>query len=364
MKRVLFLTNIPSPYRVKFFDALGKDLDLTVLYSERSEEHTRRAQAWYIPGEGGFHPVQLTKRVASIRGKNLCMDVLDWVKKPYDAIIVCGYSSPTAVLAMIYMRLHRIPFYMEVDGGLIREDSFLKYRFKKMLVGGATGWISSGKVTTEYLLHYGAKKDRIYPYPFSSLQEADILPVAVSEEEKQDLRRMLEIPEEKVILSIGQFIPRKGFDVLLKAAAELDPETGIYIVGGKPTEEYLQLAQALKLTNVHFVGFLKKEELMRYYKAADLFVLPTREDIWGLVVNEAMGCGLPVITTDRCVAGLELIQNGVNGYVVPVEDPAALAQGIRKAFGEDIRRMGEAALETIRPYTIENMAKTHVEILK
>ena len=57
------------------------------------------------------------------------------------------------------------------------------------------------------------------------------------------------------------------------------------------------------LTNVHFVGFKTKEQLEDYYRAADLFVLPTREDIWGLVVAEAMAYGLGVITTNRCNAG-------------------------------------------------------------
>ena len=93
-------------------------------------------------------------------------------------------------------------------------------------------------------------------------------------------------------------------------------------------------------------------------------MLPTREDIWGLVINEAMAYGLPVITTERCVAGLELIENGVNGYVVPVEDAAALAEKINAVLSADLHQMGEASLEKIRPYTLENMAKTHAEILE
>jgi len=364
VKRVLFITNIPSPYRVKFFDELGKDLDVTVLYFDLSKDHAERSSAWYIQGQGNFRGVQLQKRLASIGAENLCVDVISWVKQPFDRIVVCGYSSPTIMLAMVYMRLHNIPFYMEVDGGLIRQDSGPKYLFKKSLVSMASRWISSGPETSRFLIHYGAKPDKVWEYPFSSLQEEDILAQTLSPEEKRSLRRRLNIPEEKVILSIGQFIPRKGFDILLKAAAELDPGIGIYIVGGEPTEEYLQLAQSLGLTNVHFVGFMKKEELMHYYHAADLFVLATREDIWGLVINEAMACGLPVITTDRCVAGLELIRDGVNGYIVPVEDPASLADKIREAFEKDLTAMGEAALEAIRPYTIENMARTHLEILK
>ncbi len=362
MKRVLFLTNIASPYRVQFFDELGKYMDVTVLLYDRSEQHSTRNTAWFEDGEGGFHQVQLTKRAATIGGENLCLDVIPWLKKSYDAIVICGYSSPTAMLAMAYLRLKKIPFYIEVDGGLIREESKPKYLLKKTLVSSACRWISSGKWTTKFLVHYGAKEDGVFAYPFSSLTEGDILPRIAAPEEKVELRCKLNIPEKKMVLAIGQFIHRKGFDVLLRAAASLDQDTGVYIIGGEPPEEYLQMQKDLNLTNVHFVSFQKKPVLMQYYQAADLFVLPTREDIWGLVINEAMACGLPVVTTDKCVAGLELIQDGINGYIVPVEDDKALADKICAVLNGDPAKMGAAALESIRPYTIENMAKTHVAI--
>jgi glycosyltransferase involved in cell wall biosynthesis len=93
-------------------------------------------------------------------------------------------------------------------------------------------------------------------------------------------------------------------------------------------------------------------------------VLPTREDIWGLVINEALAYGLPTITTDRCVAGLELIRDGVNGYVVPVEDIDALSEKIKAVLASDLEAMGKAALESVGPYTLENMARTHAEIFE
>lgn len=362
MKRVLFLTNYAAPYRVHFFDALGKYMDVTVLFSDPVESVTHRNQEWFEKGEGGFRAVQLKTSRVNFQNENLCFDVISWLKKPYDAIVICGYASPTAMLAMAYLKLRRIPFYMEVDGGLIREESSLKNNVKKLFVSAPDRWISTGKYTTEYLVHYGANQERVSEYPFSSLHEKDILPLVPSCEEKRELRRELGISEDKVILSIGQFIHRKGFDILLRSAAELEPGTGIYIIGGEPTEEYKQLCQELGLSNVHFLSFMKKEKLVKYYKAADLFVLPTREDIWGLVINEAMAYGLPVVTTDKCVAGLELVEAGVNGCVVPVEDPQQLASGIKEMLQSDTQAMGQASLEKIRPYTIENMVKKHLEI--
>ncbi len=362
MRRILFLTNFASPYRVRFFDELGKYMDVTVLYSERIEDIRDRNAQWFEEGQGGFHPVQLTG--FHLGPESLCLNVRKWLRQPYDAIVIGGYSSPTAMLAMAWLRLKKIPFYMEVDGGLIRQEKKLKYRVKKTLVGMADRWLSTGEETTKYLLHYGAKAEKVSFYPFSSICQGDILERVVSPQEKEALRRELGIPQSRMILAVGQCIPRKGFDILLKAAKCLPEDTAVCIVGGEPTEEYLRLREELGLTQVSFPGFQKKEKLAKYYRAADLFVLPTREDIWGLVINEAMAYGLPVITTDRCVAGLELVEDGVNGYIVPVEDEAALGEKMREALRGDLEGMGAASLEKIRPYTIENMAKVHAEILE
>ncbi len=364
MKRLLFLTNFASPYRVHFFDELSKYMDVTVLYSDRVEDIRHRDASWFEDGEGHFHPVQLT-RVAAVGDENLCLDVLPWLKKGrFDHIIIGGYSSPTAVLAMLWLRLRGIPFWMEVDGGVIRQESRLKYLVKKSLVCLAKRHLSTGRETTRYLVHYGAKEENIRTYPFSSLYASDIRQDIPSREEKLALRRELGIEEENMVLAIGQFIHRKGFDVLLRAAGSVGPNTGIYIVGGEATEEYQSLRRELGADNVRFRGFQKKDSLARYYRAADLFVLPTREDIWGLVINEAMAYGLPTITTDRCVAGLELIRDGVSGYIVPTQDSETLAKRICNVLEGDREAMGRAALEAVGPYTLENMAKVHAEILE
>ena len=155
---------------------------------------------------------------------------------------------------------------------------------------------------------------------------------------------------KKIAITVGQFIHRKGFDVLLNAWAKCDKEYELYIIGATPTKEYLDI----------------KEELNCYYQAADLFVFPTREDIWGLVVNEAMANGLPVITTDKCVAGLELIKNGENGYIVPTENQDELAKRINELLSNDwlLENMAKDNLQKIRRYTVENMANVHASILK
>ena len=361
MKKVLFLTNYPSPYRVQFFDELGKYMDVTVLFSERKEDKKHRSADWYIQEEGRFRIVQL-ERTASIRGRDLCLDVAKWLKKDWDAIVLCGYSSPTIMVAMAWLRLHKIPFYMEVDGGLVRQDSKAKYCFKKMLVSTASYWISSGRETTKYLAHYGAKEEKTFHYPFTSLWEKEISAQIPSVEEKQQLREKLGMQEKKIVLYVGRYDPKKGMEDLLHSVPQLDPEAGVYFVGGEPTQDHLEYCRNNGITNAHFVGFRKKDELADYYKAADVLVLPTWSDVWGLVINEAMAFGLPVITTNQCVAGMELVKEGVNGHIVPIKNPDALVEKTNALLASDYRAMGAAALETIRPYTVENMVKAHVEI--
>jgi len=364
MKQVLFITNYASPYRVRFFDELGRYCQVTVAFSERIEEKKHRDKDWFTKGEGSFRWIQLEKRLGAVQGRALCADVIGLLKKPFDAIVICGYSSPTAVLAMAYLRLHRIPYFLEVDGGHIRQDSPMKLRLKRLLVKGAAGYFGTGNVAKAYLCHYGAEAEKVYDYPFTSLEAGDIWEEPASREEKETLRKELGISEEKVILFAGRPVYPKGLDVLMDAAARMPEGTGVYMVGGEPSQEILEKWEATKLPHVHFVGFRKKEELTKYYRASDVLAMPTRGDVWGLVVNEAMACGLPVVGSDRCVAARELIEDGVNGYVVPVEDAEALAEKLEKVLSGDGLAMGRACIRKIRPYTLENMALVHADLFE
>ncbi len=172
--------------------------------------------------------------------------------------------------------------------------------------------------------------------------------------------------DNKIILSVGQFIYRKGFDVLIKAMSQCPKNYELYIIGDEPTDEMLTLCKAERLRNVHFEGFKTKRELERYYLAADLFVLPTREDIWGLVINEAMARGLPVITTDRCIAGLELIDDGMNGYIVLADDARGLAEKIQAILSDDeiSSQMAISSIEKINGYNYKAMAESHIRVLQ
>ena len=99
--------------------------------------------------------------------------------------------------------------------------------------------------------------------------------------------------------------------------------------------------------------------------SADVFVLPTREDIWGLVIEEAMACGLPIISTEQCAAALELVKNGRNGYIIPVENVERLTESILSILSnkERIEAWGMDSIKRIQLYTIEEMVKRHLTVL-
>lgn len=345
-----------------FFNELGKTQDVKVIFE--AETAPQINSNWYSADIINFEAVFLKK--GDIEERKIDWKVLKQIKrKTQDVIVLTSYAYFTEMLALIYLKLIKIPYYLEVDGGIIKIEKRLKKWYKTFLVSNAYGYISPSKQTDDFFAYYGAKKEKIRRYPFTSLKKADVLSDVLNCEEKQILRREIGIKEEKVILSVGQYIYRKGYDILLNGIVEIDKNYGVYIIGGdNPTNEYIELVDKFNLTNVHFISFKTKEDLKKYYKAADLFVLPTREDIWGLVINEAMAYGLPVVTTEKCLAGLELVKDNENGFIVPVEDAKQLAEKMTAILSDDVLRasMGKKSLDIIREYTIEKMASRHIEI--
>lgn len=363
--RILWLTNVPSPYRVDFFNELGKECELTVLFEKRTSDE--RDKSWKNYKFDNFEGVFL-------RGKSvntdtaICPEVIRYVKRrSYDHVIVTNISSPTGIMAVEYMKAHHIPYWVEGDGGFAKSGKGFKETIKKRIISNAKGCFSTGVAHDEYYLTYGAEQKNIWRYPFTSLHERDILAEPISVSQRQELRKKLNIKERNVVLSVGRFSYLggygKGYDVLLRAAKIMGDEYGWYIVGGEPTDEFRRMTDEASLNNFHYIGHLGKEKLNQYYQAADVFAFMTIGDVWGLVINEAMANGLPVVSTDRCGAALELIHEGENGFVVPVGDVLATVGAIQKVMGADKAKMSGQSLIFCRDYTIESMTHAHIKII-
>lgn len=363
--KVLFLTQIPSPYKMDFFAGLGEYMNLTVLF-ERASAGNRDSE-WLKKKPKNFKAVFLKGKLVGDE-MAFCPNVIKYVlSKEYDRIVVGQYSSPTAMLAIFVMRLFGIKYYISTDGGMAKNEKGLKRKVKSFFMQKAEAYLSPSVASDQFLEYYGADRLKIYRYPFSSIRKSDVLKSPVSTKDKTDLRNKLGIEEKKMIISVGQFIYRKGYDVLLNAAVSLPSDMGIYIIGGTPTKEYTDLVEKYNLKNIHFLKFMTKEELKEYYMASDLFVLPTREDIWGLVVNEALCYGLPVVTTDQCNAGVELITNSAAGKIIPSNDIEATKSAILGELQEieldSDKYKNREALKIASDNTIDHMVLKYKEVL-
>ncbi len=363
MKRILYINNFEAPYRVPFYNLIAEKFDLTVAFSDATSDQSERNQKWFYNGDRKYKVIQLNCK--KVFGKRLGFEVLKYMKD-YDLIFMDMYSNPTNLLANLYLKFTRKKkLVLSIDGMLKHpNESWFIRAFKRWILKTPQYILSPSEYVDECLEQYNVPQKKLFRYNFTSILKEDILDCLPTMEEKKALREKLNIKGDKVVVSVGQFIHRKGFDVLLKAFSNCPKTYSLNIIGAEPTQEYINLKNEYELDNVQFIGFKSKEELKEYYSVADLFVLPTREDVWGLVINEAMAQGLPVITTDRCVSGLALVDNGENGYIVPVEDYEQLADRINRILqSEEVcKRMSENSLKTIASYTIEHMAEQHVEV--
>lgn len=362
--KVLFLLNIPSPNRVNFFNELGKRCELTVLFETNAS--TERDESWKTYEFTNFKGVVLPGKRTSL-DTAFCPSVIKYLKKgEYDYVIIANLASPTGLLAVAWMKMKHIPYYYEGDGGIAGRERGIKARLKKFIISSARICFSTTDDFDKYCMTYGAKQEKIKRYPFSSIFESDILKEVPDEQRKTALKKELDIKESNIILSVGRIIHLKGFDILLSAFSEVeDPTWGLYIIGGKANREFQEIIIEKKIKNVHFIDFKLPDALRKYYEAADIFVLPTRYDPWGLVINEAMAAGLPVITTYDCGAGTEMIASEENGFLYEAEDMDALKKYLLLLMQNDIMRrgMGEKALEIVHGYTLEKMAERHCCIL-
>jgi glycosyltransferase involved in cell wall biosynthesis len=349
---------------VDFFNELGKLCDLTVLF-EKSKPSNRDI-SWNDYKFDYFKGI-IMKGISTRADAAFCPQIIRYITKKYDHIIVTNQSTLTGVLAILYMKLRGIRYILESEGGFAKSGAGFKEKVKKRLLSNAYYYFSTTKIGDEYFLKYGAKRERILKYPFTSIYNHEILPRMLTENERNRLKLKYGLENKKVVIAVGRFIPLKHFEDLIKAFRfGLNQYTLLLIGGGELYDEYKKLINVLSHNNIILMDFLSKKELMEYYKLSDLFVHPTSTDCWGLVINEAMAMGLPIITTNMCIAGTELIKDDWNGYLVDVGDIEGMYERMKFILENDNIRymMGSNSLEKIKWYTLEKMAEVHINHLR
>ncbi|MFG0934880.1 glycosyltransferase family 4 protein, partial [Staphylococcus sp. 231237_7MaSpsaltlick] len=309
--KILFIYNIPSPYRVEFLNELNKNIDFKVVFEKETASH--RNEKWLAK-----------HKLKNNNNYFINKSMLKFIRLLYDicksnTVVLGGYSTKKSMLLIFFMKFINKKFILNADGGFIKEESKFKYRLKKHLIKSAEYWLSTGIKTSEYLKYYGANEENIFIYPFTSIYMNEV-----------SLDKNFKSKDEMTVLFVGSFNKEKGINKLIKAATYLKNIDFIFI-GGKPSSYQQNLSE--KKTNITFINHIEKLELSNYYKTADLFVFPTYSDVWGLVINEAMAKGLPIITTDKCIAGIEMIVSEEIGKIIPVNTSAEqLAEHINYAI--------------------------------
>lgn len=364
--KVFILTTITAPYRVNLFSELGKKCELMVCF-EQKKDLVERNKEWYDNQCSNFKYVMLKNWEKSL--KTIKFDTFRYLNefKP-DIVIAYEYSTITALILMSICKVKKIPYLINCDGA-IPSNNILKTLIKKHYVKSAEGYFANGVSAKKYFLKYKGKEEKLIPYKFSNYYKKDILEKPLNEKEKEEKKEKLDIKYKKVFLAIGRFEYLKGFDLLFEASRKFgkNKDTLFIIIGGGPLEEeFKQKIIEEKIENVMILPYMDKEKLIEYYDISDAFIFPTRRDIWGLVVVEAMSRGLPIISTDSSMAGVELVENDINGYVVKNDDVEELKEAINKLVNmtkSEMYEFGEKSIEKIKEYNIENMAEDHYNAL-
>mgnify|MGYP001424440502 CR=1 FL=1 len=298
---VAILNNNIPPYRIPIYSRIAEQFRTIVLLSGVEDNRTTWRGMERILQERGVsvkYSRGFTIRYRRQRGKTV-FDVhylhinpgylVDLFREKPDAVITTEMGFRTLV-ALLYGVVTRKAVWVWWGGTLHTEARRGPIRriIRWFLAKIVKRWISYGRTSTEYLLRIGVPRDRILEIQNCVDEELFSRPVQPA----------LKITPKPVLLYVGQMIGRKGVGLLLEAAARAQKEGyefSLVLVGDGPEKDrFVAYAQELGLANVHFIPAQPPEKMPAIYRSAECLVFPTLEDVWGLVVNEAMWCGLPV----------------------------------------------------------------------
>lgn len=331
--RVAFFSVVPSPYQRDLFAALAvrPEVQLKVFYLEEASPDSpwpRKPLASHEQILPGFW-----FGTGSVRTHvNWALPKLDG----YDLVVLNTLMSLTAQRLMRFdLRGKTWLFWGERLGTKARWHDALCAPLKR-----SAGIVAIGSFAQQdYRRRFPDTRHFNIPY------HCDLSPFL-------DRPRHQRVDEEVVFLLCGQMVARKGVDVILRAFCELDPRARLLLVGREADlPEMLATVPTTTRERIHYAGFQAPEKLPEFFSQADVFVLPSRYDGWGVVLNQALGAGLPILCSDAVGAGHDLVkeeQNGLRFRAGDMEGARAAMQrmldepGLIDTWGEESRRAAPA----------------------
>lgn len=376
--RVGLLATHPIQYYVPWYRALARDVDLEVFFSH---QQTGSGQAsagfgvafdWDVPLLEGYRHTFLrnTARHPDVSTFWGCVTpelprvIRD---RAFDAFIVHGWSTRSYWQSMTACWRTGTPILVRGDSNLSTPRAWwwrtLKEPIFRAFISRFDGYLTVGERARRYLLHYGAREDRCFRAPHCVDNTFFAERAAALHADRTAVRDQFGLsPNDVAFLFAGKFIDVKRPDLFIEAigrAAQQDRRVVGVMVGDGPLLESARAKAAALGVSIVFAGFLNQSEIVRAYVAADVLVLPSRSETWGLVVNEAMACGLPAIVSDTVGCADDLIVAGETGSVFPAGDVAALSgRMIDLATNADARlRQGAAARRRVARFDVRDAVR-------
>ena len=343
--RLALLTEIPAPYRIPLFNALAERVDLRVLFL--AERDPRRGFYELHRDEWRFdHRVLRGPQLRrGARWLVLNRGVLRELRRfRPDAVAVGGWNQPAFWLALAYCRARRIPLLVWIESTArdARSEARPLALARTAMVRGASGAYVPGTAAADYARSLGVELVETAPNAI----DASIFERAAVD---RSGARRLHVPLRRAAR------PGEG----ARHAARGVPRSA-----GRPRARRRRRATRSGCADwpapgVRFAGAKDRDELVAYYRDADVFVLPSRSEPWGMVLNEAAAAGLPLVATEESGAAHDLIEEGVNGFRVPAGDAAALRDRLRRLAEDPAFRAsaGARSRELARGFTPEAWAE-------
>jgi glycosyltransferase involved in cell wall biosynthesis len=379
-----YLVSHPIQYQAPMLRRIAQepDIDLTVLFGSDFSVRGYKDQgfgvevAWDVPLLEGYRseflrPLRDTGAVSAL--SPISRGIFRRLQTPggspaFDALWVHGYASVNALTGILAARSLGIPVLLRAESWLAdRQRAPWKLAAKRLFFSALRPAIAAtlpiGTRNHDYWRHYfGPRMPQfLMPYAVDNTFFAELTSAAAAQ--RDQLRAELQLaPHRPVLLFASKLQPRKHADHLLEAYRRLCTATPpgqqpylLFVGDGEERARLESLAQQHALTGVRFLGFRNQSELPRFFSLADVFVLPSRHEPWGLIVNEAMSAGCTVIVSDEVGAHPDLITNGVEGFVYPFGDLDALTQALAHVLRspETAHTMGAAAQRRIATWSFD-----------
>jgi glycosyltransferase involved in cell wall biosynthesis len=336
MKRLVIVTEIISPYRIPLFNELARreGVELHVIFLAETDPDLRQ---WRVYKEEIKFPYRVLpswrKRVA---GHNVLLNRgvgRALAAATPDAILCGGYNYAASWQAQRWARSHDVLFLLwsESHGHETRRPRPAVEFLKDAFLRKCNGFVVPGRAALDYLREHEIDDQNIFTAPNAVDNDFFAAGAAQARENAATRREELDLPG-RYFLFAGRLVREKGVFELLSAYAKLQErlrrQIGLVFVGDGESRKKLEKQAAVISTSsgvIKFAGFAHREQLAAYYGLAEMLILPTYSDTWGLVVNEAMACGLPVILSSAAGCAVDLVRDGWNGLTIPPHDVSALA---------------------------------------